>query len=145
VPFLGYHEDPEATRAMRTGRWETGGDVGFIDERGFLHILDRKKDLIVSGGENIYPAEIERLLAEHPKILEVAVVGVPDERWGESPRACVVPRPGQTITLEEIVGFCDGRIARYKHPGSVCTLEALPRNSMGKVLRRELREQFWNA
>jgi len=145
VPFLGYHENPDATREMRAGRWETGGDVGLIDERGFLHILDRKKDLITSGGENIYPAEIERVVVEHPKVLEVAVVGVPDERWGESPRVCVVPRPGQVVTIEEIVAFCDGKIARYKHPRSLFTLDALPRNSMGKVLRRQLREQFWNT
>jgi acyl-CoA synthetase (AMP-forming)/AMP-acid ligase II len=145
VPFLGYHENPDATRAMRSGRWETGGDVGLIDERGFLHILDRKKDLIVSGGENIYPAEVERVLIEHPKVFEVAVVGVPDEKWGESPRACVVPRPGQTVTLQELVAFCEDRLARYKHPRSLFTLEALPRNSMGKVLRRELREQFWKS
>jgi acyl-CoA synthetase (AMP-forming)/AMP-acid ligase II len=145
VPFLGYHENPDATRNMRAGTWETGGDVGVIDERGFLHILDRKNDMIISGGENIYPAEIESVLAEHPKVFEVAVVGVPDEKWGESPRACVVVRPGQTVTLEELVVFCDGRIARYKHPRSLFTLDALPRNSMGKVLRRELREQFWKA
>lgn len=145
VPFLGYHENPKATRAMRMGRWETGGDVGVIDERGFLHILDRKKDMIVSGGENIYPAEIERVLAEHPNVFEVAVVGVPDEKWGESPRACVVVRPGAPVTLEALVAFCDGKIARYKHPRSLFTLDALPRNSMGKVLRRELREQFWKA
>ena len=145
VPFLGYHENPDATRSMRAGKWETGGDVGVIDERGFLKILDRKKDMVVSGGENIYPAEIERVLAEHPKVLEVAVVGVPDEKWGESPRACVVPRPGHTVTIEELVAFCDGKIARYKHPRSLFTLDALPRNSMGKVLRRELREQFWKA
>ena len=145
VPFLGYHDNPDATRAMRVGRWETGGDIGVIDERGFLHILDRKKDLIVSGGENIYPAEIERVLAEHPKVFEVAVVGVPDEKWGESPRACVVARPGETVTVDELVAFCDGKIARYKHPRSLLTLDALPRNSMGKVLRRELREQFWKT
>jgi len=130
---------------MRSGRWETGGDVGLIDERGFLHILDRKKDLITSGGENIYPAEIERVLVEHPAILEVAVVGVPDEKWGESPRACIVLRPGQSLTLEEAIAFCTDKIARYKHPRSLFTLDALPRNSMGKVLRRELREQFWKA
>jgi acyl-CoA synthetase (AMP-forming)/AMP-acid ligase II len=130
---------------MRTGHWETGGDVGFMDERGFLQILDRKKDIIVSGGENIYPAEIERVLADHPKILEVAVVGVPDEKWGESPRACVVACSGESLTIEEVVAFCDGKIARFKHPRSLFTLDALPRNSMGKVLRRELREQFWNT
>jgi fatty-acyl-CoA synthase len=145
VPFLGYHENPAATRSMRVGRWETGGDVGLIDERGFVHILDRKKDMIVTGGENVYPAEIERVLVEHPKILEVAVVGVPDEKWGESPRACVVPRSGQSLTIEEIAAFCDGKLARYKHPRSLFTLDALPRNSMGKVLRRELREGFWSA
>ena len=145
IPFLGYHENQDATRAMRTGHWETGGDVGFMDERGFLQILDRKKDIIVSGGENIYPAEIERVLADHPKILEVAVVGVPDEKWGESPRACVVACSGESLTIEEVVAFCDGKIARFKHPRSLFTLDALPRNSMGKVLRRELREQFWNT
>jgi acyl-CoA synthetase (AMP-forming)/AMP-acid ligase II len=145
VPFLGYHANAEATQAMRMGRWETGGDVGVIDERGFLHIIDRRKDLIVSGGENIYPAEIERVLAEHPDVFEVAVVGVPDERWGESPRACVVPRPGLTVTIEGLVAFCDGKLARYKHPRSLFTLDALPRSSMGKVLRRELREQFWKT
>ena len=144
VPFLGYFDNPEATAAMRTGKWETGGDVGFIDEEGFLHILDRKRDMIVSGGENIYPAEIERVLAEHPKIFEVAVVGVQDERWGESPRACVVPRPGESISAAEIAAFCIDRLARFKHPKSLVTLDILPRNSMGKVLRRELRERFWN-
>ena len=140
VPFLGYHENPEATRSMRSGTWETGGDVGVIDERGFLHILDRKKDMIVSGGENIYPAEIERVLADHPKIFEVAVVGVPDEKWGESPRACVVARPGQTITIEELVEFCDDKNAPNKHPRSQFTQDALPRNTKGKVLRRALKE-----
>jgi acyl-CoA synthetase (AMP-forming)/AMP-acid ligase II len=144
VPFLGYHENPEATRQMRSGRWETGGDIGLIDERGYLHILDRRKDTIVSGGENIYPAEIERVLAEHPKVFEVAVVGVPDEKWGESPRACVVLRPNENVSIEELVAWCDGKLARYKYPRSLFTLDALPRNSMGKVLRRELREQFWN-
>ena len=144
VPFLGYYKNPEATAQMRTGRWETGGDVGFIDEDRFLHILDRKRDTIISGGENVYPAEIERVLAEHPKILEVAVVGVQDEKWGEVPRACVVLRAGEQITEQELIAFCDGRLAKFKRPRSVVTLDVLPRNSMGKVLRRNLREQFWN-
>jgi long-chain acyl-CoA synthetase len=144
VPFLGYHNNPDATRAMRTGKWETGGDVGFIDARGFLHILDRKRDIIISGGENIYPAELERVIAEHPKVVEVAVVGVPDEKWGETPRACVVLRSGEQLTIEEVLAFCTDKIAKFKHPRSLFTLDALPRNSMGKVLRRELREQFWS-
>jgi acyl-CoA synthetase (AMP-forming)/AMP-acid ligase II len=144
VPFLGYFDNPEATAAMRTGKWETGGDVGLIDAEGFLHILDRKRDTIISGGENIYPAEIERVLAEYPKIFEVAVVGVPDEAWGESPRACVVPRPGEQVTEAELLDFCAGKLARFKYPKSLVVLDSLPRNSMGKVLRRELRERFWN-
>jgi acyl-CoA synthetase (AMP-forming)/AMP-acid ligase II len=143
VPFMGYFDNPEATAAMRVGKWETGGDVGVIDEQGFLHILDRKRDTIISGGENIYPAEIERVLVEHPKILEVAVVGVQDKTWGESPRACVVLRDGEEITEQELIGFCAGKLAKFKHPKSLVVLAALPRNSMGKVLRRELREQFW--
>ncbi|PHP64595.1 hypothetical protein CSC94_23505 [Zhengella mangrovi] len=143
VPFLGYHGKPDATAAMRQGPWETGGDVGYIDEEGFLHLLDRKRDLIISGGENIYPAEIERVLAEHPEVLEVAVVGVPDPKWGEHPRACIVPRDGASISVDSITAFCAGRLAKYKFPKSIHTLEMLPRNSMGKVLRRTLREQFW--
>jgi acyl-CoA synthetase (AMP-forming)/AMP-acid ligase II len=143
VPFMGYFDNPEATAAMRAGKWETGGDVGVMDEEGFLHILDRKRDTIISGGENIYPAEIERVLVEHPKVLEVAVVGVQDKKWGESPRACLVLREGEKITDDEVFGFCVGKLAKFKHPKSVVVLESLPRNSMGKVLRRELREQFW--
>ena len=143
VPFMGYFNNPQATAAMRVGKWETGGDVGVMDEEGFLHILDRKRDTIISGGENIYPAEIERVLVEHPKVLEVAVVGVQDQKWGESPRACLVLREGEKITDDEVFGFCVGKLAKFKHPKSVVVLESLPRNSMGKVLRRELREQFW--
>jgi len=145
IPFLGYYGNPEASSAMRRGKWETGADLGILDDDGFLYVVDRKKDMIVSGGENVYPAEIERVLAQHPKILEVAVVGVPNERWGESPRACVVLHPGQSATPEEIIGFCEGRIARYKHPRSVTFLETVPRNAMGKVLRRELRERYWQG
>lgn len=143
VPFLGYHDNPEATAEMRRGRWETGGDVGYIDEEGFLHLLDRKRDLIISGGENIYPAEIERVLIEHPKILDVAVVGVQDPKWGEHPRACVVLRDGETIDADELRQFCLGKLSNYKIPKSIHKTEALPRNSMGKVLRRALREKFW--
>ena len=142
VPFLGYYGNPSATEAARHGRWESGGDMGVLDEEGFLTLVDRKNDMIISGGENIYPAEIERVLAEHPDVLEVAAVGVADARWGESPRACVVLRRGARLTSEEVLGFCDGRLARYKHPRSVAFVDALPRNAMGKVLRRELRDRF---
>jgi acyl-CoA synthetase (AMP-forming)/AMP-acid ligase II len=145
VTFLGYYGNPAAGAAIRHGKWETGGDMGYLDEEGHLHLVDRKNDMILSGGENIYPAEIERVLAQHPKIFEVTVVGVPDETWGESPRACVVLHPGENAAVEEIIGFCDGRLARYKRPRSVDFLEALPRNAMGKVLRRELRDRYWQG
>ncbi|GGC47805.1 class I adenylate-forming enzyme family protein [Chelatococcus reniformis] len=142
VGFLGYHNNPEATKAARKGKWESGGDLGFMDEDGYLCLVDRKNDMIISGGENIYPAEIERVLAQHPGIMEVTVVGVPDEKWGESPRACVVLHPGEEANAHDIQSFCNGRLARYKHPRSVIFLEALPRNAMGKVLRRELRQRY---
>lgn len=145
ISFLGYYGNPAATEASRRGKWESGGDLGFLDREGFLHIVDRKHDMIISGGENIYPAEIERVLAQCPKILELTVVGVPDDKWGESPRACVVLKPGMQATEAEIIAYCEGRLARYKMPRSVVILESLPRNAMGKVLRRELRERFWKG
>ena len=145
VTFLGYYGNPAASAAIRHGKWETGGDVGYLDGEGFLHLVDRKNDMIISGGENIYPAEIERVLLQHPAIFEVTVVGVPDGTWGESPRACVVLHPGRSVTAADVIGFCDGRLARYKRPRSVDFLEALPRNAMGKVLRRTLRERYCRA
>src|SRR5262249_52966339 len=108
--FLGYYGNAAASAAIRHGKWETGGDMGSLDADGFLHLVDRKNDMIISGGENIYPAEIERVLALHPKIFEVTVVGVPDDKWGESPRACVVLHPGVAASEQEIIAFCDGRL-----------------------------------
>jgi len=143
VPFLGYHANPAATAAIRFGKWEASGDIGYLDDDGYLFILDRERDVIISGGENIYPAEIERVLVEHPDVAEVAVVGVPDQTWGETPRACVVVRDGHAPSDEELIAYCAERIARYKRPRSIARYEALPRNSMGKVLRRELRAHFW--
>src|SRR5262249_17037058 len=112
MTFLGYYGNRTASDAIRHGKWETGGDMGHPGEEGFLHLVDRKNDMIISGGENIYPAEIERVLAQHPKIFEVTVVGVPDDKWGESPRACVVLHPGENAAVQEIIDFCDGRLAR---------------------------------
>ena len=145
LTFLGYYGNPKASAAIRRGKWESGGDVGYLDGEGHLHLVDRKNDMIISGGENIYPAEIERVLVQHPKILEVTVVGVPDEQWGESPRACVVLRPGEQASADEFIEFCEGKLARYKRPRSVDFIEALPRNAMGKVLRRDLRERYWQG
>jgi fatty-acyl-CoA synthase len=138
----GYWNRPEATAEALRGGWFHTGDLARRDAEGYYYIVGRKKDLIISGGENIYPAEIEGLLATHPKIAEAAIIGVPDTKWGEVGRAVVVVRPGETLTAEEVLAFCDGKLARYKIPKSVVFAPVLPRNAMGKVIKAELREQF---
>jgi O-succinylbenzoate-CoA ligase len=137
--FKGYWRDPEATDRAFAGGWFHTGDIGIIDEDGYLFIVDRLKDMIVSGGENIAGSEVERVLYEHDAVLEVAVVGRPDERWGEVPVAFVVLRPGQSVTAAELIAHCADQLAKYKVPKDVTFLEALPRNPSGKVLKRELR------
>lgn len=137
--FKGYWRDPEATERAFTGGWFHTGDIGVLDGDGYLFIVDRLKDMIVSGGENIASSEIERVLYEHPAVLEAAVVGQPHERWGEVPVAFVVLRPGSASTAEALVEHCRGQLARFKVPKDVTFLPALPRNPSGKVLKRELR------
>jgi fatty-acyl-CoA synthase len=137
--FKGYWRDPEATEAAFAGGWFHTGDIGVRDEDGYLFIVDRLKDMIVSGGENIASSEIERVLYEHPAVLEVAVVGRPDDRWGEVPVAFVVLRPDADATAEVIIDHCRGQLAKFKVPKAVTFLDALPRNPSGKVLKRELR------
>jgi fatty-acyl-CoA synthase len=138
--FAGYWKDPEASgRALRDG-WFHSGDVGVLDEEGFLYIVDRLKDMIVSGGENVASLEVERALYEHEHVVEAAVIGRPDERWGEIPVAYVVLQEGSAATETELIEFCRERLARYKVPKAVRTLDALPRNPSGKVLKRELRD-----
>ncbi len=136
----GYWRDEEATaRAFRNG-WFHTGDVGILDNEGFLTIADRIKDMVISGGENIATPEVERVLYEHPDVLEAAVVASPDQRWGEVPAAYVALRPGSLLTPEELVAFCAARLARFKSPKIVRIVDALPRNPSGKVLKRELRD-----
>jgi fatty-acyl-CoA synthase len=137
--FGGYWRDPEATAKAFTGGWFHTGDVGVRDEDGYLFIVDRLKDMIVSGGENIAGSEVERVLYEHQAVLEAAVVGRPDERWGEVPVAFVVVRPGTTASADELVAHCGAQLAKFKVPKAVTFLEALPRNPSGKVLKRDLR------
>jgi fatty-acyl-CoA synthase len=140
----GYWNNPEATReAIRDG-WFYTGDLVKMDEEGFTYIVDRKKDMYKSGGENIYPVEIENILYSHPKIAEAAVIGVPDKRWGEVGKAIVVCVSGQKVTEDEIIEYCKARMGRFKVPKSVEFTEALPRTPSGKLLKRELREKFWN-
>ncbi len=137
--FSGYWLDENATAiAIRNG-WFHTGDIGRIDADGYLYIEDRKKDLIISGGENIASPEVERVLYEHPSVLEAAVIGVPDPRWGEVPKAFVVLKPGQSPDAAELIDFCSKRLAKFKVPRTIAFIDALPRNPSGKVLKRELR------
>jgi len=140
----GYWGLPEATAAtIDADGWLRTGDAGYLDEDGYLYIHDRVKDMIISGAENIYPAEVENAIYGHPAVAEVAVIGVPDERWGEAVKAVVVLKPGAAATPQEIVDFAKTRIAAFKAPKSVDFVSALPRNATGKVLRRELRDPYW--
>jgi acyl-CoA synthetase (AMP-forming)/AMP-acid ligase II len=139
--FKGYWRDPDATAKAFAGGWFHTGDVGVVDDDGYLYIVDRVKDMIVSGGENIAGSEVERVLYEHDAVLEAAVVGRPDEKWGEVPIAFVVLRDGETASANELVEHCRGQLAKFKVPKDVVFLDALPRNPSGKVLKRDLREQ----
>jgi fatty-acyl-CoA synthase len=138
--FAGYWRDPDATAAAFAGGWFHTGDIGVRDEDGYVFVVDRLKDMIISGGENVASSEVERVLDEHPAVLEVAVVGSPHERWGEVPVAHVVARPGTSPAPEELIEHCLGRLAKFKVPAEVRFLDELPRNPSGKVLKRELRE-----
>jgi fatty-acyl-CoA synthase len=137
--FKGYWRDEAATSAAFSGGWFHTGDIGVRDEDGYLFIVDRLKDMIVSGGENIASSEIERVLYEHDAVLEAAVVGRPDARWGEVPVAFVALRPGAEVTPDALVAHCQAQLARFKVPKEVTFVDALPRNPSGKVLKRELR------
>ncbi len=138
--MAGYWESAEETERVLAGGWLHTGDVATISPDGFLTIVDRKKDLIISGGENISSVEVEHALADHPAVLEAAVVGVPDERWGEVPRAYVALRPGAHATPDELIAFVRERLAHFKAPKEVRLVDALPRGGTGKVLKNVLRE-----
>jgi acyl-CoA synthetase (AMP-forming)/AMP-acid ligase II len=138
--LMGYWRNPEATRASFFGDWFRSGDVGRWDADGYLHIVDRKKDMILTGGENVYPREVEEALYAHPAVLEAAVIGAPDPKWGEKVVAVVCRR--SPVEGEELIAFCRERIASYKKPRHVVFLDALPRNASGKVLKRELRDRI---
>jgi fatty-acyl-CoA synthase len=139
--FKGYWRDPDATTAAFEGGWFHTGDIGVMDDDGYLFIVDRLKDMIVSGGENIASSEIERVLYEHKSVVEAAVVGRPDDRWGEVPVAYVVLRASVATTPGELIEHCRGQLARFKVPKEVVFIDALPRNPSGKILKRELRTQ----
>jgi acyl-CoA synthetase (AMP-forming)/AMP-acid ligase II len=141
--FKGYLDDEEETRrAFREDGYLTVGDMARQDAEGFIYIVDRKKDMVISGGVNIFPAEIEDVLYQHPGVKEAAVIGIPDEKWGESLKAFIVPR-GESLSEQEVIDFCKQHLASYKKPKSVEFLTELPRNPAGKVLKTVLREPYW--
>jgi long-chain acyl-CoA synthetase len=142
----GYWNQPaETERTLLADGWLRTGDAGYMDEDGYLYIHDRVKDMIISGGENVYPAEVENRLMAHPDIADVAVIGVPSERWGETPKALVVRVPGSAVTDVDIIAFAREGLAHYKCPTSVDWLDELPRNPSGKILKNTLREPFWKG
>lgn len=139
----GYWRQPDATAAVMRGGWFHTGDMATIDEDGNILIVDRKKDIIVSGGENVSSLEVEKAIVAHPAVYEAAVIPVPDEKWGEVPKALVVTKPGWNVTEAELTEFCRSRVAHYKCPRSIEFLESLPKTATGKVLKKNLRAQYW--
>jgi acyl-CoA synthetase (AMP-forming)/AMP-acid ligase II len=141
----GYWNRPEATAETLRDGWLYTGDLGYMDDEGYVYIQDRVNDMIVSGGENIYPREVEDVLFQLDAIADSAVIGVPDQQWGESVKAIVVLKKGRDLSEQEIIEFCRTRLAGFKAPRSVEQVETLPRNPSGKVLKRELREPYWKG
>jgi acyl-CoA synthetase (AMP-forming)/AMP-acid ligase II len=142
---LGYFADPEGTEKMRAHGWHHTGDIGYKDEDGFIYIVDRKKDMIISGGLNIFPIEIERTIWAHPAVQDCAVIGVPDEKWGEAVKAVVELKPGESLTEADVIALCKRELSNYKAPKSVEFWPELPRSGVGKVLKRKVREKFWEG
>jgi fatty-acyl-CoA synthase len=136
----GYWQAPQATAAVLVDGWFHSGDMGHQDEEGYLYVDGRSKDMIISGGENIYPAEIENLLIECPDIAEASVIGRPDARWGEIVVAVVVPKADHAVSSEQVLKLLEGRIARFKHPKEVVVVEALPKTALGKIRKEDVRK-----
>lgn len=137
-----YWNNPDANQALYTGEWLHTGDLGKLDKEGYLYFVGRKKDLIKTGGENVYPQEVENILNQHPAIAEATVIGLPDPEWGEAVTAVVISRDGSELSVKEIKDFCNGKIAGYKIPKRIKMVDAIPKNETGKVIKRELRERF---
>ncbi len=141
----GYWKMPEATAETLRGGWLHTGDLGTMDDSGYVFIMDRLKDMIVSGGENVYPREIEEVLFTHPAVADAAVIGVPSDKWGEAVKAVVVLKPDASAGADDLIDFCRDKLAGYKRPSSVDFVDALPKNPSGKILKRELREPYWKG
>jgi len=143
--MMGYWKNSELTAATLRGGWLHTGDMGTMDEDGYIYLMDRKADMIITGGENVYPKEVEDAVYSHPAIKECAVVAAPDDRWGERVQAVVVLREGQTVTEEELIRHCKGKLAGYKCPKKVEFWKELPKTPVGKIVRREIKQQFWKG
>jgi long-chain acyl-CoA synthetase len=143
--MVEYWHKPNETHDVMGDQWLHTGDMGYYDSKGYIYIVDRKKDLIITGGENVYPREVEEVLYRHPAVAEAAVIGVPDQLWIERVHAVVVLKKGQHAKEDEIVEFCKKNLARFKAPKSVEFIESLPKNPQGKILKRELREKYWTG
>jgi long-chain acyl-CoA synthetase len=141
----GYWNNPEATAETIKDSWLYTGDLGWVDDKGYLHIVDRSKDVIISGGANIYPREVEEVLNLHPGVKETCVFGIPDEKWGESVCAYIVPRDQQTVSEQELIDLCKKHLASFKKPKKIRIMDSLPKNSYGKILRKEIRESYWGS
>jgi acyl-CoA synthetase (AMP-forming)/AMP-acid ligase II len=139
----GYWQNPAATAETLRDGWIYSGDYGRFDEDGFLYVVGRKKEVIISGGENIYPREIEEVLNNHPGIREVAVVGVPDDKWGEAVKAVIVLKPDVTLGEAEVIDYCKEYLAGFKKPKSVEFRAELPKSPLGKILKAEIRKEYW--
>ncbi|HBK13029.1 MAG TPA: acid--CoA ligase, partial [Gammaproteobacteria bacterium] len=141
----GYWNNPEATAKSFADDWLKTGDAARFDDEGFIYIVDRWKDMYISGGENVYPAEVENVLYQLPQVAEAAIIGVPDDRWGETGLAVVVVKPNEELSVDDVIGHCLKQLAKFKVPASVEFIDALPRNGTGKVLKRTLRDQYVDA
>ena len=139
----GYLKDPEGTEAVIVDGWFHTGDMAVVDEEGYITIVDRKKDIIISGGENIASVEIEKAIQDHPAVFEVVVIGVPDEKWGEVSKALVVLNPGQEASEAELIAHVKGILASYKAPKSVEFVSEFPKGGAGKILKKELKKKYW--
>ncbi|ANI79253.1 AMP-binding protein [Sphingobium sp. EP60837] len=145
IVMKGYYKDPEKTAETIVDGWLHTGDIGFIDKRGYLHITDRKKDMIITGGFNVYPSEVEQLLWSHPAVQDCAVIGVPDEQWGEAVKAVVELNRGQAVQADELIALCKSKLGSVKAPKSIDFIDALPRSPVGKVLKKDLRVRYWEG
>jgi acyl-CoA synthetase (AMP-forming)/AMP-acid ligase II len=143
--MAGYYKNPEATKEASTFGWHHTGDIGKIDDEGFVFIVDRKRDMIITGGFNVYPSEVEQVIWAHPAVQDCAVVGIPDEKWGEAVTAVIELKSGATLSADEVIAFCKERLGSVKAPKRVEFWPSLPRTPVGKVRKKDVRDRFWEG